>query len=204
MRSTVHRFGVFICSMTICTCVLAFIPEPVRHVSLDYLRIIGKTNVSDFQLYYTPEQKVSDDPEKLIFQTGDQEESIEVLVPVTCIKADNRVLEKDFYELLKLDQFPYVRLSLDSGKILNVLEGNDSSIEIFVTIVGVTKLVEFKVQCYGNELTGWNLEGIETINLGAFGLEAPEKLAGLIKVDPKIIINFGMNIDQENISLIIK
>jgi len=164
----------------------------------NYISISGATNISDFTL----EQNVPDD---LVCGTGESrwlplpEENIYLItVPVRNFSANNRVVYRDFLDLVNVRKHPYIQIFMDD-KDFQSLFGHKKSYSptIGVTVSGVTRY--YRINCYISECVNGKtaITGQQSVNLTDFKLAPPEKSLGLIKVQDELIINFEFTMPEE-------
>ncbi len=169
---------------------------------VSFLVINGKSNINTFSFtYVTPlvprEAKVS---------KGAEDGRIDLVIPVELFKPSNPSMYNDFLTLLNAKEYPYIKISLLSGDLYWERNSEVSQSEkISVTIAGVTR--EYTVNCtldHCNE--NLILNGMQTVRLSDFGLKAPVRLVGLVKVHNEIDVKFGfiINFTEEHTAHILR
>jgi hypothetical protein len=154
------------------------------------LIIHGQTNVNSFQCkmdcynqldtlsYYT------DDDQCMIFFKENM-----MNIPIVNFDCENKMINRDFYEVLKSDRHPHVKIQFVA------LERWTGDTHVggtaFITLAGVTKpfTVNYDVKSNATLLL---LKGNQKICFSDFGLKAPEKMMGLIKVQDNLEVEFHL------------
>lgn len=112
----------------------------------------------------------------------------------------NRKIDTDMQKALKADQFPHIGIVLiDTWQDPKCLDGNckdwfDVRANVNLTITNVTKLqsIAAKARILGpNRL---ELVGESAVQMSAFGINPPEAMFGMIKVNDWISFHFDLRI----------
>lgn len=175
---------------------LAFTTKLIRHstkvvISSDsQLFIKGSTNVNTFTCEFNIKQLNTPIPlyyheieDKLVFDKA------KLVLENTCFDCGNKGMNKDFMALLKSDEHPEILLSL---KEISNIKHNPSTVNTLVelTIAGASKTYHLPVQIATEEQI--KVSGTLKLNIEDFGLEAPKKALGLIKVSENIEIHLRL------------
>ena len=176
------------------------VPGTSSLVSLSYLKIKGSTNVNKFDINYKIINSLGEREQLLFKPFINDNELIVVLIPVDCLESENRMLQKDFYDLLQTDKYSFIRIQISEKSVIRALENDLRSLEFCITIAGETDYIEFDLTSIQTDNNTWFLETKKAVMLNQFGLEAPEKFGGLIKVNSKLIVSFGMYFDLQYLS----
>lgn len=164
----------------------------------NYICIEGATNINSFSL----EQNV---PEDLVCGTGDsrwlpvpKQELYLITIPVRNFSANNKIVYKDFLDLVDVGKHPYIRIFLEEEEFLNLFSGKmHYNPVIGVNVSGVTH--KYRINCIISECIDGNItiRGYKKVKLTDFKLAPPEKSLGLIKVQDELIINFEFSMPEE-------
>jgi hypothetical protein len=154
------------------------------------LTIHGQTNVNKFQCkmngytsFDTLDYTTDDDGCMLFFKHN------QMLIPVVSFDCANKMINKDFYDVLKAGQHPHIAIqfvALERWTGDNKIGGT-----AYITLAGVTKpfTIQYEVNSTARQLL---LKGLQHISFSDFGLQAPEKMMGLIKVQDKLLVEFHL------------
>lgn len=110
----------------------------------------------------------------------------------------NRKIDKDMQKALKADDYPYIKVSLidtwQDPKCLNsqCQDWFDVKANVKITIANVTKTqsIDAKAKVLGSNR--FQLQGQSPMQMSAFGIEPPEALMGMIKVNDWITFHFEL------------
>jgi len=155
------------------------------------IAILGSTNVNKFTCrfdYYnndTLQYLRNHRTGKLNFSNN------RMTIPVRSFDCGAKQISKDFRKTLKSEIYPELTIAFRS--LENPFRENDCFIDgvIDITLAGVTTTytVGYLVRLDKNTIF---LNGIHPVNFSDFGLEAPTKLQGLIKVDEVLNVEFNL------------
>lgn len=168
---------------------------------LSFIVIAGETNINNFEftMDFGDRGLVINSENKKFGSSGKERDYYEISVPVKNFESNNKLIYKDFLELLKADEYPFVVIGIPYNQLNRILSGETNEIpEIKITIAGVTNY--YKVPGLTDVCTPESryINGEKTIRLTDFNLNPPEKFQGLIKVKDNVIINFGFVFLFEN------
>jgi hypothetical protein len=155
------------------------------------LAILGSTNVNKFTCrfdYYnndTLQYLRNHRTGKLSFSNN------RMAIPVRSFDCGAKQISNDFRKTLKSETFPELAIAFRS--LENPFKQNDCFIDgvIDITLAGVTTTytVRYVVRLEKNTIL---LNGTHPVNFSDFGLEAPTKLQGLIRVDEVLNVEFNL------------
>jgi hypothetical protein len=115
----------------------------------------------------------------------------------------NAKMDRDMHKALKADQFPKISMELvETRQNPDHLKGSawfDVDAKVKITITGVTKEKHIKAQARKVSQNQFALKGSETVQMTEFGIDPPEAMFGLIKVNDPITFHFDLTIQLENI-----
>ena len=156
---------------------------------ISYFQILGRSNLNTFYLEYAP-AKCADSC--LIKQING---AVTLFVPVACIKGENKLLERDMYDLLQVNQHPYIVINphLDS----TVDPNRPTLLKFCITIKGVQNCYYLSLLELSESNNKNNLKGQIKLNLTDFDIRPPEKFMGLVKVRNEVIISFELEIQPK-------
>lgn len=154
------------------------------------LIIHGQTNVNTFKCqieYYANADTLSyttDNDGCMIFFKANK-----MNIPVSNFDCANKLINKDFREVLKADKYPDVQIQFVA---LERWTGEPNiGGTAYITLAGVTKPFTIQYQVNSNSKL-LLLKGQEKICFSDFGLKAPEKMMGLIKVQDNLEVEFHL------------
>ncbi len=156
------------------------------------LAIAGSTNINKFtckfDYYYgsdTLQYLRNSRTGKLSFSNN------KMTIPVRSFDCGAKQISNDFRKTLKSDTYPQLTIAFRS--LENPFNQNDCFIDgvVDITLAGVTTTytIRYLVNLNNNSIL---LKGTRTVNFSDFGLEAPTKLQGLIKVDEVLNVEFNL------------
>ena len=154
------------------------------------LVIHGQTNVNSFQCrmnVYNQRDTLGyymDDDQCMIFFKENQ-----MKIPVINFDCGSKMINNDFYEVLKKDQYPFVTIQFVA---LERWTGNTKvGGTVYITLAGVTKpfIIHYQINSTPKFLL---LKGRQKINFSDFNLLPPEKMFGMIKVQDGLEIEFDL------------
>ena len=157
------------------------------------VEVVGSTNVNKFQcnsLGYSGEDQLIAVfyPEKNV-----TEWSGEVVILSKNFDCYNNIMTKDFQETVLADEHPEIKVRfIQLKKYSTTKEEEQLDGQVEITLAGVTK--RFPISCFMMNRTGGttHLRGQQTLQFSEFGLEAPVKFLGTVKVRNSITVNFGL------------
>ena len=114
----------------------------------------------------------------------------------------NTKMDRDMHKALKAEKFPKMSIDLvethHNPDHLKSTDWFDVDAKVQITITGVTKEKRIKAQARKIGQSQFALKGSETIHMTEFGIDPPEAMFGLIKVDDQITFHFDLTIQLEN------
>jgi hypothetical protein len=197
MKKLTHRLLMIVTVILLShACVFSSLPGTSGLVSLYYLKIKGSTNINKFDFSYSNHQS---EAQRIFEPVLRDDKIVELRIPVCYLETDNKLMQKDFYDLLEADKHPYIKIQIEEQKVLRALESSTQRLEFRVTLAGVTKYLTFDLTSIRTGENTWFLESKKSVMLKQFDLQPPKKLGGLVRVDQKVIVNFGMFFDLNNL-----
>jgi hypothetical protein len=156
------------------------------------LSIQGSTNINKFtckfDYYYgsdTLQYLRNHRTGKLTFSNN------KMIIPVRSFDCGAKQISNDFCKTLKSEAYPQLTIAFRS--LENPFNQNDCFIDgvVEITLAGVTTTytMRYLVNLDKNTIM---LKGTRPVNFSDFGLEAPTKLQGLIKVDEVLNVEFNL------------
>ncbi|SFU50478.1 YceI-like domain-containing protein [Pustulibacterium marinum] len=110
-----------------------------------------------------------------------------ILFPMKKFDCPKKLMEKDLQELFEADEFPYAKLQiLELSKSSQVAH---QSIKFSLTLKNKTQIYTIPLleEVVNNQLY---IKGDKIIKLDDFGIKAPSKMLGMVKVDNQVAISF--------------
>jgi hypothetical protein len=161
----------------------------------NYISIQGSSNVNEFHL-------MNSDLQLDELDGGTERNSLyrNIRIAVDGFTADNQRMVRDFREMVNESRYPFIKIGIERRKMADFEETSGlTKFSIIITIAGKSK--EYKVPCeiFSSVDSGYIISGNFSVKLTDFGIEPPEKLLGLIKVNNEVFINFLFNFDSEEV-----
>jgi len=161
----------------------------------NYIRISGETNINHFQLYQDLQRTINIHTKLMKEEDSFAVNSIIIPVSVKSFRTANNMVYRDFLELVKGHQYPFIFISIPQKEMEKILrKRNGASPEIKITLAGNEKAYEVNCQINSVSENSVFLRGMQEIKLTDFKLQPPVKSLGLIKVKNTVIITFGFNL----------
>lgn len=150
------------------------------------LLIHGRTNINSFTCMISCYNNIDtltysyNEPEKIrVFAKNKME------IPVYNFDCGNPLITKDFRFTTKAEQHPYLQiafLSLDNANTTGKMEISLAGITREVSVAFITKPVGHFIQLRGNH----------SVCFADFGLQAPARMMGLVKVQEDLNVEFNL------------
>lgn len=163
------------------------------------LSINGSSNIVNFKLTQSSENFIQ---KNMIITASQNDKKLylsenQLIVPIKSFTSSNKMALRDFYKLLKSDEYPTMDIHLDYIHLPDTTDLTTGVAVVDVTITGVTKRYNFpfKIEKNGTRYI-FNIE--KQINIRDFGLEPPVQMMGMLKVDEKINIDLKMICDIQS------
>ena len=127
--------------------------------------------------------------------------NVDLAIPVKRFDCHNRKIDHDMQKALKADQYPHIRIALvDTRQNAQCLDGNckdwfDVQARVKITIGPSTKEQPLAGKARKIGPRRFQLRGEQALQMSAFGIDPPEAMFGLIKVDDWITFHFDLLID---------
>lgn len=163
--------------------------------SSNYISIMGSSNVNEFQLMNS-----SPDIAEYSNQADTNPRYRNIRIEVDGFSAENKKMVQDFREMVNAEEHPYIGIAIERRELADFEETSGmTNFSTIITIAGVSH--EYTVPCevFSQLNAGYTLNGSFSVKLTDFGIDPPEKLLGLIKVNNTVFINFLFNFDSEEI-----
>lgn len=181
-----------ILSKAFITCILLISSLPMNGESpvschLKSIQIRGKTNINTF--YFTYNQS----PRKNLSEDCATQSEISFNIPVKSFESSNELMKKDFYQLLKANSYPKIRVKIDKTRLLKVAKDNAiEELPVQIYLAGENRLVSSICYTSKSNKKQLLLEGYTLLRLEDFNLEPPTKMMGTVQVKEKILIKFDV------------
>lgn len=156
------------------------------------LTIKGFTNVNNFTctIEYYPGSDTLQYVEKASTRALLFTRSL-MTIPIRSFDCGANPISKDFWETLKADTYPDMKINFisletpytNTGKVKGVVD---------ITLAGVTSRYTICYDAVVNENGTVLLAGMHSVNFSDFQLQAPEKLNGLIRVKEGLKVYFNL------------
>lgn len=162
--------------------------------SESYLKIKGETNVNTFECEF--DMMTISDAVSIKYQDYNskiQFDDTKLILPNLKFDCGGKGINKDFNELLNTESFPEITLKLkEISKIKRDKDLVTAIVEI--TISNIVRTYTVPVSIANDKHLC--VSGIMPLDINDFNLTAPTKMLGMIKVSPKIEIQFSLNIKE--------
>jgi len=129
-------------------------------------------------------------------------ETVNINVPVRDFRCSNETAFRDFLTLLKADQYPELSIIVPRGFLLQYPQNEQVTIhDVIISIAGVSK--KYNVTCRVESLNSkdYNLIGMVKIRLTDLDIEPPVKYFGLVKIKDEVIVKFGFSSGDHNLAI---
>ncbi|WP_179351991.1 YceI family protein [Winogradskyella vidalii] len=164
----------------------------VSFSSDSYLRIKGESNVNTFECQF--DMNTISDAVKIKYKDYNNKikfDDTKLILPNLEFDCGGKAINKDFNELLNTEEFPQITLKL---KEIAEVDINQSTVIATVEITISNIVRTYKVPVAVNRDNNLRVSGKMPLDINDFDLVAPTKMLGMIKVSPKIEIQFSLNI----------
>ena len=161
--------------------------------------IEGETNINSFNFLFN-NSKINIIPVKDKTKNfTDKIDIVEFFIPVRSFRGSNYLMETDFQELLNAQNYPMVKVGIERKKLNELVsEDGNSKLSFYLTIAGITKLIDGNYLinlCGENEIM---LQGSTQVKLTDFSINPPKKMLGVLQVKDLIFIKFDIIISTLN------
>lgn len=154
------------------------------------ISITGNSNVNCFTCHYT--KVIAKGCQQIKYEYNEKSYSLknaEINLESSAFDCGGKMINKDFNNLMESEKYPHIKISFKQITPKN----KDFEISARIKIAGEENEYTFTIA--SDDLQSYL--GTLELNIEDFGMEAPRKLFGAIKVDPNIIINFDLNLEIE-------
>jgi len=160
---------------------------------IDYnsqLLIHGKTNVNSFTCFIscynnidTLNYELDSKSKALVFEAN------KMIIPMFNFNCGNPMITKDFRTTVIANKYPYLNIvfvSLDKNR-----DEGKAVAKLQISLAGVVKsiTVDFLLKPKGDFL---NLTGKHVVHFSDFGLKAPKRMMGMVKVQEELNVEFNL------------
>ena len=131
--------------------------------------------------------------------------NVDLLLKSKNFDCHNRKIDKDMQQALKADGYPYIKVSLvDTWQDPNCLDIQckdwfDVKANVKITITNVTKTLSIAAKAKVLGPNRFQLQGQSPVQMSAFGIDPPEALMGMIKVNDWITFHFELIVRVEEL-----
>jgi len=153
------------------------------------IEILGTTNVNEFSCRYFSTIAADSLKINLVRDEGKMFLSAaSIQLPIALFECDNGQMTHDFKALLNREYFPNITIDLlkiyTKGQLKNHVEAS-------ISLAGRTKIIVFPIELSQKDEI-YYCKGKPQISIIDFGLTAPEKFFGLVKVNEDIFVKFSL------------
>ncbi|HOY06224.1 MAG TPA: YceI family protein [Saprospiraceae bacterium] len=127
--------------------------------------------------------------------------NVDLTIPTKRFDCHNRKIDNDMQKALQADQHPNIRIKLvDAQQNAKCLEGDckdwfDVKARVNITITGVSKEHTIAAKARTISPNRFELRGEQALQMSTFGINPPEAMFGLIKVNDWISFHFNLIVD---------
>jgi hypothetical protein len=158
----------------------------------NFIKIEGSTNVNHFFF-----EQIFTKKEEIIEKKGSSGEMLKIKIPVHDFTPSNPMMYKDFLELIKASEYPYIDITIFSENIkLPAGPPNTVLPRIKIGLAGESHTYRIPGEIYDCKTKSMHLNGKISISLKDFNLEPPTKFMGMVKVNNEVFINFGLTLNK--------
>jgi hypothetical protein len=149
----------------------------------DYVSIRGETNINQFNFIYIRSD--------FSIVNSDNLGQFKIEIPVKDFVPSNPFMYKDFLDLLKADEYPFINISIPREQFDIIGPEYNAVVPVVnITIAGITR--SYKLNCSIEKCSeGVLIIGSEALRLSDFQLNRVERLGGLVKLRDEINVSFG-------------
>ncbi|QDO95325.1 YceI family protein [Formosa sediminum] len=166
------------------------------HVSIkpsSKLTINGETNITDFSCVFNSVTLDKIAPITYISKTNSTIfQDATLVLNNTDFDCGKRMINKDFRALLKTETYPEIIIHLNEVKYPNSNSDDAYALVNFI-IAGTSKPYKIPITITKDELL--TIQGEISLNIRDFGLENPNKMLGLIKIEDVVSVHFKLDLE---------
>jgi len=157
------------------------------------LSIQGRSNVNSFQCDVKEYLRA----DTILFYKEDQQQQFTIkgglIINVDGFDCHQRYMTGDLRKTLKAQEYPQLKINLLS---IGNFTANNKNVKgtMAITLAGITQRMEIDYSVQTSNDGNLHLNGSRQVLFSDFGLTPPHKLAGLIKVEEQINVQFQLNL----------
>jgi hypothetical protein len=160
----------------------------------NYVYISGATNIDCFECKYFKSKDDQDTNNILLKSLYINGNKIEAYIPVNKFECGNILMYRDFQELLKASEYPYIRVEISKEEINDILLNESSAnLDVSITLASVTNVQPVFCEVSKPGKNTICITGKASISLFDYQIKPPVKFMGLVKVRDKVTIDFSFN-----------
>jgi hypothetical protein len=131
--------------------------------------------------------------------------NVHLLIQTRKFDCHNRKIDADIQKALKADQYPHIKISLvDTWQNPKCLTGDfqdwfDVQAKVHLTITSVTKEHSIAAKAKVLGPNRFQLRGENSLQMSAFGINPPEAMFGMIKVNDWITFYFDLIVSVDSV-----
>lgn len=166
--------------------------------TINKVEINGESNVMNFWIKYAEKESGKINYTHIHSGSSNNPERV-IKLPIAKFIAQNKHIKSDFEKLIKEEEYPYILLRVYESLLLNDSAELSEDMVFYITIGGVENPIPFYCERIDDNEIAKRFKGTGIINLSEFGLKAPKKMFGLIKIKETIMITFEFEVySQKN------
>lgn len=113
-------------------------------------------------------------------------------IPIRSFDCGSQPISRDFRKALRAETYPNLEINFISLENDNFKDEGHTKGVVDITIAGTTTRYVVRYQISLKPNGNMHLKGVHTVKFSDFGLVAPEKLKGLIKVKEGLTVGFDL------------
>lgn len=154
---------------------------------LSTITISGTTNVHDWK------SNVGTIKGDLVVNSSKQIQSLQVDIPVTSIKSDEKLMDKKTYEAFDSDKNPTISFKLTEVNSLQIKDKDVNAIILGnLTMAGVSRKISIKTNGKNTKNGTYEFKGTVDLKMTDFKMKPPTALLGVMKVGDAVKLNFNV------------
>jgi hypothetical protein len=127
---------------------------------------------------------------------------ISISLPVQALSCGKRAMDKDMYEALKSDNYPYINYRVLSAQLATQEHDTTEWMNIhtrgIMEIAGVQDTTSFMVQGKSLNNNRFQVKGSKKIHMDTYNIERPTAMLGLIKASKDLSVHFDVTVQLED------
>lgn len=158
----------------------------------NFIDIQGSSNINRFRLINQSPQIKTDNSFK---NNGARD----IQIPVNDFTAANNHMLKDFFNMVKAEEYPYIQIAIEPRNRADFDETSGlTNFRTKISLAGNSNNYTIPCEIVSCDNSAYLLKGQLKIELTDFNIDPPEKVFGAIKVNNEVFINFVFKLKNED------